>query len=320
MTAGVGARQPREVLDVGAHLGGAERAVDPDDERLRVLDRGPEGLDRLPGQRSPAQVHDRDREPQRQVRRDLAGGRDRGLRVERVEDRLDQQQVDAALGQGRDLLRVRGLHLIEGDRAEGRVVHPRRERQRHIERTHRARDETTAGFVRGLPGEPRARQVHVPDSRLEAVVALADAGRREGVGGGDIRAGGEILPVDVQDDVGPGQVQDVRIARQVARVVTEPLRPVVVRRQARGLEGSAPGSVQDQDPLVERLSEIPHVRCHCAPPFPTTQREARAVARDSLGVFVLVAKLSSNHSRCSKITARRVTPARVRPPWPKPTR
>src|ERR1700722_5836057 len=29
-------------------------------------------------------------------------------------------------------------------------------------------------------------------------------------------------------------------------------------------------------------------------------REARAVARDSLGVFVLVAKLSSNHSRCSK--------------------
>ena len=29
-------------------------------------------------------------------------------------------------------------------------------------------------------------------------------------------------------------------------------------------------------------------------------REARAMARDSLGVFVLVAKLSSNHSRCSK--------------------
>ena len=52
-----------------------------------------------PGQRPAAQVDDRHRDPQRQVRRDLAGGGDGGLRVERVEDGLDQQQVDAALGQ-----------------------------------------------------------------------------------------------------------------------------------------------------------------------------------------------------------------------------
>jgi len=38
------------------------------------------------------------------MRRDLASRGDRGLAVQRVEDRLDQQQVDAALGQCRDLL------------------------------------------------------------------------------------------------------------------------------------------------------------------------------------------------------------------------
>jgi len=42
----------------------------------------------LPGQGPPAAVHDRDRDPQRQVRGDLAGSGDRGLGVQRVEDRL----------------------------------------------------------------------------------------------------------------------------------------------------------------------------------------------------------------------------------------
>ena len=38
-------------------------------------------------------------------------GDDRRLRVQRVEDRLDEQQVDAALAQRADLVRVRVAHL-----------------------------------------------------------------------------------------------------------------------------------------------------------------------------------------------------------------
>ena len=100
-------RDAREIGDVRPHLLRAERAVDADDQRLGVLDRRPERLDRLPGQRAAGEVDDRDADPERQLRRDLARGDDRGLAVERVEDRLDQQQVDAAVGEAADLLGVR---------------------------------------------------------------------------------------------------------------------------------------------------------------------------------------------------------------------
>src|SRR5215469_1283860 len=52
VAADIRASQPGKFLDMRAHLGRAERAVHPDYERLRMLHRGPEGLDRLPGQRS----------------------------------------------------------------------------------------------------------------------------------------------------------------------------------------------------------------------------------------------------------------------------
>ncbi len=70
-----GVGEASQVGDVRAHLGRAERAVHADDERLRVLDRAPERLDGLSGQRPAAQVDDRHRDPQRQLRRDFAGRR-----------------------------------------------------------------------------------------------------------------------------------------------------------------------------------------------------------------------------------------------------
>ena len=158
--------KPGQLGDVRAHLGGAERAVDADDQRLGVLDRAPERLDGLPGQRAAGQVDDRHRDPQRQVRGDLAGGGDRGLRVQRVEDRLDQQQVDAALGQRRDLLGVaRAWTSSKRHRAVGRVLDPRRQRERDVERADRAGDEPAACLVGGLPGQLRAAQVHLPHQR-----------------------------------------------------------------------------------------------------------------------------------------------------------
>ena len=53
----------------------------------------------------------------------LAHGHDSGLRIQRVEDGLDQQQVDAAVDECPGLLLVRRAQLIESDAAQGRVVH-----------------------------------------------------------------------------------------------------------------------------------------------------------------------------------------------------
>ena len=73
----------------------------PDDHGLGVLDRGPERLDRLARQRAPAPVDDRHRQPAREVGRHVHGRRDGRLRVQGVEDRLDQQEVDAAVAEAR---------------------------------------------------------------------------------------------------------------------------------------------------------------------------------------------------------------------------
>ena len=77
----------------------AERAVDADDERLRVLDRDPERLDGLRGEVPATAVDRREREPERQLGRGVLRGEDRGLAVERVEDGLDEEQVDAAVAE-----------------------------------------------------------------------------------------------------------------------------------------------------------------------------------------------------------------------------
>ena len=151
-------RDAGELGDVRPQLARAERAVDADDQRVGMLDRGPERLDRLPAQRPARQVDDRDRDPERQLGRDLARGGDRRLRVQRVEDRLDQEQVGAAVGQAADLLGVRLAHLVERVRPEPGIVDLRAERQRDVQRPDRAGDEPAAGRVGRLAREPRARR------------------------------------------------------------------------------------------------------------------------------------------------------------------
>ena len=121
----VGRGDVRESFEERPHLGRSERAVDPYDQRLCVLDRDPEGLGGLAGQIAPAPVHCRERKPERELGRDVTGRDDRSLRVQRVEDGLDHEQVDAAVTQSGNLLLVRFPHLIERHRPVGGVLDAR---------------------------------------------------------------------------------------------------------------------------------------------------------------------------------------------------
>ena len=135
----------REVLEERAHLARAERAVDTDDQRPRVLDRDPERLRGLAGEVAAAPVDRREREPERHLRGDVGRRHDRRLRVQRVEDRLDEEEVDTALRERRDLLRVRSrapASKVTG--AEGGIVDLRRDRERHVERSDRRRRRSSA--------------------------------------------------------------------------------------------------------------------------------------------------------------------------------
>ena len=85
---------------------------------------------------------------------DLADGDQRGLGVERVEDGLDQQQIDAAGDQGAHLLGVGGLHLVEGDHAEAGVVGVGRVGERDGQRADGAGDEALPAGLRWRRGRP----------------------------------------------------------------------------------------------------------------------------------------------------------------------
>ena len=250
----------REPLEEGTHVGCAERAVDADDERPCVLHGDPERLRRLAREVPPAPVDRGEREPERQVGRDVRGGDDRRLRVQRVEDRLDEQKVDAALCERGDLLRVGLAHLIERDRPEGRVFDLRRDRQRDVERADRAGDEARpigrarGPLVRGLAREARALAAHLGCEPFEGVVGLADRRRGEGVRRRDVGAGGEVLVVDLGDDLRTGDVQQVGIALDVAPVVTQALAAVVGLGEPLAVDEHAPRPVVDRDPPIHDLS------------------------------------------------------------------
>ena len=258
----VGRRHVREALEERPHLGRAERAVHADDERLGVLDGDPEGIGRLTRQVAPALVDGGEREPERELGRDDARGDDRGLRVQRVEDRLDEQEIDAAVAERPDLLLVRGLHLVEGDGTVGSVFDLRRERERHVQRADRAGDEARlVGAARGprigrRACEPRAFEAHLRRDMSEGVVRLPDRGRRERVRRRDVRASREVRVVDLRDDRRRGEVEEVGIALDVVRMRGEALAAVLLLGEPAPMDEHAPGAVEHEDSLGEEFLEL----------------------------------------------------------------
>ena len=179
-----------------------------------VPDRVPERLRRLAGQQPPGAVGDGAGDHHRHVdaaRRALLGdGVDRGLGVERVEDRLDQQQVRAAGQQPAHLLAVGvarswskvmarkpGL-ATSGEIDAVRLVGP------SAPATKRGLPSSRAALVRRLARQPRALAVELIGDVRHAVVGLRDRGRRERVGRDDVGAGLVVGVVNFADRVGAG--------------------------------------------------------------------------------------------------------------------
>src|SRR5207244_6802530 len=88
------------------------------------------------------------------------------------------------------------------------------------------------------------------------VVGLANGGRREGVRGGDVGARLEVGAVDLADELGPRQVEQVGIALDVSRVVAETLAAKLLLGEALSLQQHAPGTVEYDDPLVENALQL----------------------------------------------------------------
>mmetsp|Transcript_7282 Transcript_7282/g.22028 ORF Transcript_7282/g.22028 Transcript_7282/m.22028 type:complete len:1134 (+) Transcript_7282:306-3707(+) len=215
----VAVRAAAQVLDVRLHVARAQRAVQADSQRLVVRQRVPERLVGLPRERAPRVVDDgarhEDGDPRALVGEELVDREERRLGVERVEDRFDQEEVDAARQQALALLVVRLDDLVPRAAAEGGVLHRRRHRQRLVGRADGTRREARP---RGVLLRPRHRTLlrqlgrRLVDGedlviRIERVVALRDERAVECVGLNDVGARLEEVVVDLLNHVGARQHQ-----------------------------------------------------------------------------------------------------------------
>ena len=214
-----------QVVDVGPHLGATERAVEADRQRIRVPDRLPERAGRLTRERAARSIGDRAGDHQRGQDaglRSMATSRpDRRLGVEGVEDRLDQQHIDASLDEPGDLQAVRLGELPKRHRAESRILDTGRQRQGDV-----GRSDGTGGpawsaiallrLIGGLPGQSGGSSVELDDQSrvIEPVLALGNGRARERVGGDDVGAGEQVRQVQLDDRIGLGENEEVVVARQ----------------------------------------------------------------------------------------------------------
>ena len=212
----------------------------------------------------------------------LADGDQRRLGIQRIEDRLDQQQIDAAGDQRAHLLHVGRLHLVESDHAETRIIGIGRVRKRHRQRPDRSRHKPLARGrvpdpIGPFPALPRRLLVDLPRQVAEKRIfndlliergifppamlprivhkefALRDAGRAEGVGLDDVRPGLEKSAMDVADHLRLRQREQVAVVQQVLLRVLEALSADVRFRHAVGADGRAHRSVDDGDSALEDL-------------------------------------------------------------------
>ena len=172
----------------GPHQRRAERAVQADRQRPGVAHAVPERRHRLARQDATRGIGHGARDDHRQalagVFHQLVEREDRGLRVQRVEDGLDQEQVAAAFEQPLGLLVVGRAQLLERDVARGRVVDvradaggPRRRARARRRRSAACRRSRTCRRPRG-PAAPRRRSSRARRGRGRSPPARRGSRRR----------------------------------------------------------------------------------------------------------------------------------------------
>ena len=191
----------------------------------------------------------------------LLGGEERGFAVERVKDRLHQQQVHAAVHEAADLLVVGVPQLIEGHSASRRAGNILRCRGRAAGGPEGSRH---PALTRGILGHElvgsSARHlspgaVEVVNKPFQLVIRHRDRGGIKGVGLNDVRARVEVLPMDVLNDGRLRDIQHIVTLAQIPRMVCEFLAAVVGFLQLMGLNHCAHGAVDDYNAALQRFDE-----------------------------------------------------------------
>ncbi len=260
-----------ELLHVLTQLIRTQRAVETEGDGFDVAQRMVEGLGSLARESATGGVRDGAGDHHRQAVAQLLehqvhreGGR---LRVEGIEDGLDQDDVGTALNEGMGRFGVGGHQLVIGNVALAGVVHVRRDGGGAVggpqDACHEARlvGLFRRPLIRHGAGQPGRLAVDLGREIFHLVVGHGDAGGVEGVGLEDVGAGGTVLIVDLANDRGATQHQQIVVALDVGMPVGKPLPPVVRLTELVALDHGAHGPVDDQDPLLEAgFQLVCHIR------------------------------------------------------------
>ena len=244
-----------------AHLLAAEGAVHADTERLSVADGVPERFGRLARECAARGVGDRARDHQRQAetagRKGFVDGEEGGLEHERVEDRFAEQEVRAGVDECIDLFAVGVAHLDERHVALGGIVDVAGHRERLVRGADGTSDKSIFAGMGGLEGIHRLAgdlhggSIEFADEMAHLVVGEGDRGSVKGVRLEDVGPRLEVGAVDVADDLGLSDDEEVVVTLELTGVVGEARAAVVRFLQLELLDHGAHRAVEEDDALTQ---------------------------------------------------------------------
>ena len=216
-----------------------------------------ERLDRLPGKRAAAHIGQRTgnhhRNPGLALARKFPDGKDRRLRIQRIEKGFDQDQVGPPVDQSPHLIVISLLQFVERNRAGSRTVYIGRDRRRTVTRSDGSRNEPRLRGVRERKtvgrrtGQRSGCTANVVNVKIEHLVGQRKCVRIERIGRNNIGASLQVSLMDFGQDIGPRQRKRLVAPFERHRPVSEHIASVILLTQAIGLHHRAQTAVQHQD-------------------------------------------------------------------------
>src|SRR5581483_3552831 len=236
-----------EITDSIIHLGGPGGAIQADDIDVERLE-GRKRRANFGAQQHRARSLKRDLNRDRQALACLAHrvkhADQSGFGLEQVLARFHQQHVYSTLDESAGLLFITGGHVVESNMTERGQLGSGTDRAGD-----KARLPIAGELLRNLFGDLRGRYVNLANLVLQIIFGEHHAGSPEGVGLQDVTADVEKAGVDVFDNVGTAEHEDL-VAAFVA--------PEIVHTGIAPLDIGAHGAVVDHDAVTHALEKISH--------------------------------------------------------------
>ena len=247
---------------MGAHFLGTEGAVQANRQRVGMADGMPERGRCLARQCAARQVGDRAGNHDRQVNafafKRFKHGNNRGLGIQRIKDRLDQNDLRAAVDQPTRLLVVGNTHLVKRHGTKTGVVDVWRDRQRAVGGPDSTGHKPAAAVAlfsldRSFARQPSAVHIQLIGKLFHEVIGLGDGRGGKRIGFHNVRARKKVIQMDVTDRIGLGQDQQVVVALEIMLPVLEALGAKISLGKLPVLNFSTHGAVKHQNTLGRSL-------------------------------------------------------------------